>query len=202
MATQVERRERTRHALLEAGAATLVERGLGWFTTEAVADRAGLSNGALFRHFPTRLDLVAATVAHVLARLRNVYAERFAAEDPAAATPQKVLGLLWQCVSAPELAAVFAVYAQCRTDASLRAVIEPIVADHGLRTRELVADVNARHDEPHVAKAEALVADIAILSMQGLAINHMVGASTGEEGDLIDALTTIFRLLAHHFEDQ
>ena len=187
MATQAERRASTRQALLDAAARTLVERGASGFTTAAVASSAGLSNGALFRYFPTRLDLVAATVEHVLARLRHMYEDRFTAARPADATPAVLLDLLWECMSDSELAAVYELYTQCRSDVELLRVLQPIVVEHGDHIRELASTVNAELGLTDPVVAESITS-LAILAMQGLVINNLAGTALGVERDLIAML--------------
>ena len=192
MPTQAERRATTRQALLDAATATLVQRGASGFTTTAVAETATLSNGALFRHFPTRLDLVSATVEHVLAELRGVYATHFN-RSASPATPEELLGLLWDCMSDQRLAAVYELYTQCRTDDDLLRSIQPIVIDHLDQIGVLAATVMSHIDDPVPPYAEPFVT-LAILSMQGLIINNLAGTSIGVERDLIVALADSYRL--------
>ena len=191
MPTQAERRASTRSALLDAAAATLVDAGASGFTTAAVAARADLSNGALFRHFPTRLDLVAATVEHVLAELRSYYAERFDSSEHADVA--RLLELLWECMSDPRLAAVYELYTQCRTDERLLAAIQPVVIEHVDRVGELAVTVLARLDRPLPVDPQAFVM-LAILSMQGLIINNLAGSGVGVERDLITGLIAAYEL--------
>lgn len=191
MPTQAERRASTRRALLAAAADTLVARGATGFTTAAVADAAGVSNGALFRHFPTRLDLVAATVEHVLAELRDGYAARFAATGPRTTTPADLLQLLWECMADPRLAAVYELYAQCRTDIELFTAIQPVVDAHVRAVGESATEVLESLAAPLPHDAREQVA-LAILAMQGLIVNNLAGASVGSERALIDVLADCF----------
>jgi len=63
--SQRERSAATVTKLLESTADAMVELGYAGATTREICERAGISQGGLFRHFPTRLDLVAAAVEHV-----------------------------------------------------------------------------------------------------------------------------------------
>lgn len=54
--------QRNRAALLDAARTAFAEDGLN-AALEGIARRAGLSIGTLYRHFPTRMDLVAAVIA-------------------------------------------------------------------------------------------------------------------------------------------
>ncbi|MCX2723338.1 TetR/AcrR family transcriptional regulator [Roseibium salinum] len=51
--------ERTRHEVLSAAIALLGERGYAAFNMEAIADKAGVSKSTLYRHWPTKVSLIA-----------------------------------------------------------------------------------------------------------------------------------------------
>ena len=59
--TQQQRREETRGRLLAATQTALVERGYAGTTTTEVCRRAEVSQGALFKHFASKGELLAAT---------------------------------------------------------------------------------------------------------------------------------------------
>lgn len=59
---------RNRARILDAAESVFSERGPG-ASTEEVARRAGVAIGTVFRHFPTKKDLLAAIMKRLLARL-------------------------------------------------------------------------------------------------------------------------------------
>ncbi|MCE3554178.1 TetR/AcrR family transcriptional regulator [Pseudonocardia sp. RS11V-5] len=61
-----------RSVIVEAALAGVEECGWEATSMQAVRERAGVSNGSLFHHFPTRADLAAAVVAAGLADHREV----------------------------------------------------------------------------------------------------------------------------------
>ena len=69
MARQVERREATRGALITAARASLLAVGHEATSTNVVLARAGVSRGALYHHFPSKTDLVAAVFETVSTEL-------------------------------------------------------------------------------------------------------------------------------------
>ncbi|TDT17806.1 TetR family transcriptional regulator [Ilumatobacter fluminis] len=194
MPTQAERRAATRATLLDAAAEVLVERGLAGFTTTAVTDRAGVSNGALFRHFPTRLDLIAATVEHVLVRLRTTYETTFG-DLPDRPDVETLLDLLWSAMSDTQFGAVLEVYTQARTDTDLLAAIHPIVAEHGDYVNALTARVAATLGDGTDTAPLAGLGSLAILAMQGLVVGQMAGASPGYERDVLADFRTLIDTL-------
>src|SRR5258708_25130609 len=66
--TQRQRREETVGRLLEASIASIVEVGYARASAAVITKRAGVSVGALFRHFETMSDFMAATASGVLRR--------------------------------------------------------------------------------------------------------------------------------------
>lgn len=173
MPTQAERRESTRAAFIQAAADSLRKNGLSGFTTSDVVRRAGMSNGALFRYFATRTELLSATVQFVFARLREEYAERYVSLALTDVTPQSVLTLLWNVYDDPYLCTVYEVYGAARTDEVLRSAIEPMISEHleiihrwALDIVRLVSDA-----EEDVIREMVWVA---ALSMQGLALSRTV----------------------------
>lgn len=190
MATQTERREATRSALLAAAVESLMEHGVGGFTTSDVVRRAGLSNGALFRYFPTKADLLAATVEHVFVRLREDYEAAFVSLAAEKRTVENLVTMLWGVMSDPALGAAFEVYTAARTDAWMQSAIEPVMADHLERlqelARELVAQVSVAEDDM-IRRA----VDLAILSMQGLALNLMARPDPDAADRLVTGLVEL-----------
>jgi AcrR family transcriptional regulator len=173
MPTQAERREATRAAFIQAAADSLRKNGLSGFTTSDVVRRAGTSNGALFRYFATRTELLSATVQFVFARLRQEYAERYVSLALTDVTPQSVLALLRNVYDDPYLAAVYEVYGAARTDDVLRSAVEPMIKEHLEIIHQWARDIVSL-----VADAEDDVIGemvwVAALSMQGLALSRTV----------------------------
>ena len=54
---QEERQARTRSALLRAAATTFATKGYDGASVDAIAASVGLSKGAVYAHFPSKLDL-------------------------------------------------------------------------------------------------------------------------------------------------
>lgn len=69
--TQEERSDRMKRRILDAAFVVLKERGYAGFTTAEVAKRAGVSRGAQVHHFPSKNDLVLATMEYVFDMSRS-----------------------------------------------------------------------------------------------------------------------------------
>ena len=64
--TQAERSATTRARILDAAVTCLFETGYGATTTVSVAAAAAVSRGAMLHHFPSKADLMLATLAHAI----------------------------------------------------------------------------------------------------------------------------------------
>jgi AcrR family transcriptional regulator len=174
MPTQVERRTATRTRLLDAAMEVLVDEGAVGFTTTEVGRRAGLSQGAIFRHFDTKGDLLAATVEHLFAGFRARYQDQVARMRPDLAPADRLrIGfvLLWEVFEDPRLHAAYDLFTAARTDDDLRADLQPVVRAH----------VAALHEFADAAFGDALsvdaarwhtVVDLVAATMQGLVVNR------------------------------
>jgi len=63
--TQVERSARTRAALLKAARELFAEKGFAQTGREEIAERAGVTRGALYHHFASKTDVAAAVVGEL-----------------------------------------------------------------------------------------------------------------------------------------
>jgi len=86
MTRQEERRARTRRQLVEAARWAVAARGYEGASLDAIAASAGLSKGAVYAHFTTKLDLYLAVVKDVLDEAR-LQLERAAEALAAGASP-------------------------------------------------------------------------------------------------------------------
>lgn len=118
--TQAQRRDETRRALLDAAVESLVEHGFAGTTTLEVQKRANVSRGALLHHFPSKAELLVATIAH-LAHLRGKdLKQRSAALPTGPARIEAVLDLIWECFNGPLFQVGVELRAAARTEPELR----------------------------------------------------------------------------------
>jgi AcrR family transcriptional regulator len=193
--TQKERRDATRTALLEAALESLCDSGLLRFTTTDVCARAKLSQGALFRYFPRKASLLAATSEHLFATLRDEYEARFSKLPAARRNLPEGVRLLWKSMTDPRLAAAFELYTAARTDPELRDALAPIVRAHVTRLRELAHSLLPDHAGLDREQFETAV-DLVVLSMQGLVIDEMAVRDGPTRRRLLGALDGLAQSIA------
>lgn len=189
--TQSERRATTRRALLDATAACLIDHGFAGTTTTTVCARAGVSQGALFKHFPTKQALLGAAAEHLYDLLTERFLQRFrtlerqsrasrgAGDDrtrAGAAAPdlgrrvERAMTLLWQVFASDEFAASLELELAARTDPALRAELGLVLTRHAERVRELAAVLfpDAVHDERYDRTI-----DLVLEVMVGMAVSRI-----------------------------
>ncbi|MEJ7584259.1 MAG: TetR/AcrR family transcriptional regulator [Acidimicrobiales bacterium] len=97
--TQVERSRATRTALLGAARALFAEHGFSSTGREQIAERAGVTRGALYHHFGTKGELFAAVVEELEEEIAaQVVAAGLEAADPADALRRGCLAFLDACL--------------------------------------------------------------------------------------------------------
>lgn len=162
--TQRERREGTRERLLAAAIRALVEVGYARATTTEVCRMARVSQGALFLHFATKSELVAAAAERLFADLVEDYRARFAAIAASADRAEAAVETLWEIFCQPRIHAAYELYVAARSDRELAARLAPVAERHAANLRR---EAHAIFPEAAgSARLDALI-DVAVSAMQG-----------------------------------
>ena len=145
---QSPRTQRTREAVVRAGVELLLEGGTSALTVEAVVQRSGVARSTIYRHWPTRTEMVAAAFAELmppiptpvltgdlsqqLEALLCPLAEQIATEEFAALVPSLLAG----AARDPELAPFHAGFV-ARQREPVHAVLRQAVQDGQIRRLDL-----------------------------------------------------------------
>jgi AcrR family transcriptional regulator len=168
--TQEERRATTRRQLLDAAIACIDELGFSGATLSLIAERAGVTRGAVQHHFGTRNELFLALVGDIRDQLAAGADEKSLAEQPIAARVAAICEQYWDIVnSRPYIAAlqiqlgtvrdptlypqVYKVMRRAETELDSRWV--ELFADQGIAPSRVIA---ARH--------------VALATLRGLAVRQ------------------------------
>ncbi|MFS2294827.1 MAG: TetR/AcrR family transcriptional regulator [Actinomadura sp.] len=138
--TQEERRSRTQARLLEATMECLVDLGWSGTSTTEVARRAGVSRGAQQHHYPTKMELVAAALEHLLEAQRLAYETAFAVLPPERRNVSGALDLLWEVFRGRPAKALMELAVAARTDDELR----PMCRDLNERILQVILETFKR----------------------------------------------------------
>lgn len=146
--TQQQRREETVGRLLEACIDTIIEVGYARASAAVITKRAGVSVGALFRHFDTMGDFMAATASEVLRRQVEAFTKRVAeipADRPAL---EAALPILRDVTAGPTNAVFYELTIAARTDEKLRATMQDELAQYAAKIHEAARALPGAEDLP------------------------------------------------------
>ncbi|HEU4361576.1 MAG TPA: TetR/AcrR family transcriptional regulator [Mycobacterium sp.] len=131
--TQQQRREATVAQLLDASIATIIEVGYARASAKIIARRAGVSDGALFRHFDTMGDFMAATAHEVLRRQLDLFAKRVAEIPDSEPAMTAALHLLRDITRNPTNAVLYELMIAARTDEKLHATLQDVLTEYSAK---------------------------------------------------------------------
>jgi AcrR family transcriptional regulator len=171
--TQAERRAATRTALLDAAIGCLVEEGYAKTTTRGVAQRAGVSAGALQHHFTSKAELLGETVHHIRTKWAGEMLAQGIPDAPSVRVRhEQLLDRMWAQYRGPLFQAFLELGIAARADQHLRAQL--------VGAQEEIAQWNrdgAQILYPEFADRPELLPLIATgqATMRGLALGGLAG---------------------------
>ncbi|WP_343599310.1 TetR/AcrR family transcriptional regulator [Mycobacterium sp.] len=134
--TQRQRREQTVARLLDASIATIAEVGYARASAAAITKRANVSDGALFRHFDTVGDFMAATAREVLRRQLDEFSTRVARLPTGRTDLAAALTILGDISGNYTNAVLYELMVAARTDDKLRATLRDVLAEYGSKIHD------------------------------------------------------------------
>lgn len=134
--TQQQRREETVARLLQASIDTIIEVGYARASAAVITKRAGVSVGALFRHFETMGDFMAATAYEVLRRQLETFTKQVA-EIPAdrPALPA-ALTILRDITVGSTNAVLYELMVAARTDEKLKETLQNVLGQYSAKIHD------------------------------------------------------------------
>jgi len=193
--TQEERREGTIRKLLDAATDTLIDDGYASASVQVICERAGVSQGALFRHFATREALMVAVGDDVAKKTLVHYRREFEAlrdrEEPMVLALRLVRS---HCRSRLNQAWYELVMA-ARTSPTLRKALRPAIAryyvDIDQLARQLLPELAATLGD----KFEVLV-DTIVAIFDGETVQRMLMKKPAVEDARLELLAAFAKMIA------
>lgn len=180
--SQEERSAETRARLIKAAIQVLGETGYAHLTISKVTQRAGLTNGAMQHHFPSRDDLMLAVFDAVYPVLEIPFDEIAAEGLPAQARVAAVVDRLWEIYSRPEYLAIWDVALGSRGDRKLWARLRSYQRGVATRMRSQFVALFADLDIDPAEVEQAL--SLTVSQMRGVALQAMFGPDSVGSSDL------------------
>jgi AcrR family transcriptional regulator len=178
-------------AVVDATVEALGEIGYTRTTTAEISRRSGVSQGGVFRHFDTRMDVIVAAADRVRARQFDGFRAGLAGQDEVDLAG--IVRLLRRATRAPINAAWYELVVAARTDIDLRDRLEPLarryhreIIDIG-RTLPFAAHLSAIELDTivlgivHMLDGEALMATVhAHPEQEDVRVAQLVRVLSGE----------------------
>jgi AcrR family transcriptional regulator len=189
--TQQQRREETIAGLLDASIDTIVEVGYSRASAAAIARRAAVSDGALFRHFPTMGDFMAATAREVMRRQLDLVTKRVAEIPAHESALEAAVKIQWEATTNATNTVMFELMVAARTDEKLRATLQSVLAEYAANIFETARAFRGadRFSEETFATLLAIITN----SFNGAAIVRPVLPQPDSEAKQIDLLIDVMR---------
>jgi AcrR family transcriptional regulator len=177
--TQEERTVETRAKLIRAAVESICELGYAHATTSVIAERAGLSRGALQHQFGTRLDLLVAVIDYLSDEMLRLTEGLPASGLPLSERIDAILKKYWEIYAGPIFMAVLHVFVGARSEPGvykqLRNHISGIYRVNDRVWHAAFSDVDMPPERLAAARK------VVLATLRGLAVGKFLGISSGNE---------------------
>jgi AcrR family transcriptional regulator len=192
--TQRARREETVARLLDASIDTIIEVGYARASAAVIAKRAQVSDGALFRHFPTMGDFMAATAHEVMRRQLGLFSKLVAEIPSDRSALEEAVQIYWEVSANDTNTVMFELLVAARTDEKLRATLQVVLDEYATNIHDTAKALPGADQVPE----DTLAAVVAILtnSFIGTAIVRAVLPQPEMEDGQVQLLIELLRALA------
>jgi len=182
---QAQKSASTRNLIIEAAIECFIKLGYARTTTTAIAERAGLSRGAMLHHFPSKIDIVRAAVEHLHAKRLRAFRKSAMRAVQAGDRVQQSVEAYWAHAKHPMFVAFFELSVAARTDPELAAILRP-----AQEAFEREWHRTAQELYPDWTKGEEfdLALDLSHYLLEGMAISFLVHKETERDKRVVQYL--------------
>ena len=191
---QAQKSAATSKLILESAIRCFVELGYAGTTTTAIAQRAGLSRGAMLHHFPSKIDVFSGAIEYLHGKRLRAF-RRAMARTPPEGADRVMLGVkaFWAHVRHPMFVAFFELSVAARTDPELAAILAPshqsFEREWYQTAREVFPEWKGRGERFDLAL------DLSRYVLEGMAIRFMTEPDEGRAEQMINYLADKLREL-------
>ena len=191
-----------RDTILDAALECFITIGYASTTTARIAEKAGVSRGAMLHHFPSKTELMQAAVEYLHEKLLEIYAgniETVSPDLPVDERNRKGLEGYWNYLSSELYVAYHELCVAGRTDPELQHILEDSIArfdDNIVKSnRSLFPEWSER------GELYELAMDITKFLMEGMAVSQIVSQKEMRVNRMIDYLGDRLEEIFHADDD-
>jgi AcrR family transcriptional regulator len=122
---QAQKSASTRLQIVESALRCVVDLGYSCTTTTVIAEKAGLSRGAMLHHFPSKIDIVRAAVEHLHAKRLKAFRRAIDKLPRDETRVRRALEAYFEHVKHPMYVAFLELWIASRTDPELQSILKP-----------------------------------------------------------------------------
>lgn len=191
---QAQKSASTRTLIIETAIKCFVEVGYSRTTTTLIAEKAGLSRGAMLHHFPSKLAIVRAAVEHLHAKRLRAF--RKAVSKPMADGDhvRHSVDAYWAHVRHPMFVAFFELAVAARTDKQLAAILRP--AQEAFERQWYASALELFPEWKGKGEKFDLAFDLSRYVLEGMAISFLTQKETERDKRVLNYLDEKLKELA------
>ncbi len=191
---QAQKSASTRTQITEAAIRCFVEYGYSRTTTTLIAEKAGLSRGAMLHHFPSKLAVVSAAVEYLHAKRLRAFRKAVTRPTQDRDHIRQGVEAYWSHVRHPMFVAFFELAVAARTDKELAAILRP--AQEAFEREWYDAAVEVFPEWKGRGEKFDLALDLARYVLEGMAISFLTHKETERDKRVLEYLEDKIRELA------
>jgi len=191
---QAQKSASTRNLIVEAAIRCFVELGYARTTTAVIAQRAGLSRGAMLHHFPSKIDIVRAAVEYLHAKRLRALRKAMASVTPNADYVKQGVETYLAHVKHPLFVAFFELAVAARTDPELAQILRP--AQEAFEREWYQANMDVFPQWRGKGERFDLALDLSRYVLEGMAASFLTHKETERDRRVLDYLERKLKELA------
>jgi AcrR family transcriptional regulator len=191
---QAQKSASTRTQITEAAIKCFVEYGYSRTTTTLIAQKAGLSRGAMLHHFPSRLAVVRAAVEHLHSKRLRAFRKAVGKPSADGDHVRQSVEAYWAHVRHPLFVAFFELAVAARSDKELASILRP--AQEAFEREWHQAAVDVFPEWRGRGEKFDLALDLSRYVLEGMAISFLTNKETERDQRVLGYLDEKIRELA------
>lgn len=200
---QAQKSAMTRDTILDAAIACYIEIGYAETTTAKIADRAKVSRGAMLHHFPSKTDLIQASVEYLHHKMVALYTssiEHVTHDLDLDERNRRGLEGYWKYLSSDLYTAHHELCVAGRTDKELGDILNADMKKFD--AAQLEANVGLFPEWSERGELYELALDISRFMMEGMAVSEMVRPGENRPERMVSYLGDRLEEIFHEGEDK
>lgn len=193
--TQANRRRLTLQKLHAATVTCIVSNGFSRLTTADIVQAAGVSQGALFRYYPTKTAAVAGATRHLFDKVMHDFDSLVG--DDSIPDLLRLIDDLETWFASADFIAISRLFAESSANAELKEAIQPIVEQHRMNTNALIARIFPHEHQALMRSAAHAV----IYLIQGIASERHLMSDDSVEREIMQAVRHFANMFSSQMND-